>query len=245
MKTALVTGANKSIGFETARKLAQKGYYVYMGCRDAAKGAQAVAVLQAEGLTQVEAIQLDVTNAASITAAQALLQSKITSLDLLVNNAGISGGFPQQAADSNLQLVREVFETNFFGVIAVTQAFLPLLKAAAEAVIVNVTSGLGSLTLHSDPAWQYYAVKGAAYGPSKTALNAWTVVLAYELRDTTVRVNVVDPGYTATDFNHHSGHLSVTDSAAFVVKYATIDAAGPHGKFFSHDIAVNNHESPW
>lgn len=245
MKTAFVTGANKSIGFETARQLAQKGYFVYLGSRDSSRGNEAVNQLKKEGLTNVEAIQIDVSDEASVARAKDLLTSKITSLDLLINNAGISGILPQHASNTPLKNIREVFETNFFGAIDVTQAFIPLLKASEQSVIVNVTSGLGSLTLHSDPSWMYYAYKGAAYGPSKTALNAFTIALAYELRDTPVKVNVVDPGYTATDFNQHRGHLSVVDSAAFVVKYATIGADGPTGKFFSHDHPGNDHQSPW
>ena len=245
MKTALITGANKSIGFETAKQLLQIGYHVYIGSRDLAKGQAAVEKLKAEGLTEAEAIQIDVTDKTSINSAQNIISEKNGSLDVLINNAGISGGFPQNATDVDVDVIRMVFDTNFFGVINVTQVFLPLLQKSAQPVIVNVTSGLGSLTLHSDPDWKHYQAKSAAYGPSKTALNAYTVVLAYELRDTPIRVNVVDPGYTATDFNHNQGPLKVEDSAAFVAKYALIDADGPTGKFFSHDYDENNNESPW
>lgn len=245
MKTALITGANKSIGFETAKQLLQKGFHVYIGSRDLAKGQAAVEKLKAEGLTEAEAIQIDVTDKASITSAQNIISEKNGSLDVLINNAGILGGFSQNATDVDVDVIREVFDTNFFGVINVTQAFLPLLQKSAQAAIVNVTSGLGSLTLHSDPDWKHYQVKTAAYGPSKTALNAYTVVLAYELRDTPIKVNVIDPGYTATDFNHNQGPLKVEDSAAFVAKYALIGADGPTGKFFSHDYDENNNESPW
>lgn len=241
MKTALITGANKSIGFETARQLAQKGYFVYLGSRDLEKGKEAVAKLSAEGLTQVQAIQIDVSNTDSINAAR----KTIGSLDLLVNNAGILGSFPQDPTKADTATIREVFDTNFFGVIDVTKAFIDLLRQSDAPVIVNVTSGLGSLTLHNDPAWMYYTVKNAAYGPSKTALNAYTVALAYELRETAFRVNVVDPGFTATDFNHHSGTGTVEDAAGFVVKYATIGTDGPTGKFFSKDIAAEGNESPW
>lgn len=241
MKTVLITGANKSIGFETAKQLAQQGYFVYLGSRDLEKGKEAVARLNAEGLTQLKAIQIDVTSKDSIIAAR----NSIGSLDVLINNAGVSGGFPQEAVGIDTATIREVFDTNFFGVIDITQAFLGLLRKSAAPVIVNVTSGLGSLTLHSDPTWMYYNVKGAAYGPSKTALNAYTIVLAYELRDTAFRVNVVDPGYTATDFNHHHGSGTVESAASFVVKYATIGADGPTGKFFSKDYTVEGNESPW
>ncbi|WP_158825890.1 SDR family oxidoreductase [Mucilaginibacter lacusdianchii] len=245
MKTALITGANKSIGFEMARILAKQGYFVYIGSRDLNRGQQAVDQLKADGLTTLEAVQLDVTDKASITAAQQYINQKDGKLDVLVNNAGIPGAFPQLAESVDVAVIREVYNTNFFGVIEVTQAFLPLIRKSEAGVIVNVTSGLGSLTLHSDPSWPYYNVKSAAYGTSKTALNAYTVVLAHELRETPIRVNAVDPGYTATDFNQHSGPLKVEDSAAFVAQYAVIGPDGPTGKFFSHDRQAEGNESPW
>lgn len=244
MKTAVITGANKSIGFETARQLAQKGYYVYLGSRDRENGEQAVSSLKAEGLTNIETLPVDVSDPASIDAAASLVRQKTGSLDVLVNNAGISGGFPQNPTTIETATIRNVFDINFFGPINVTRAFMDLLKKADQPRIVNVTSGLASLTLHADPSWMYYDVKGAAYIPSKTALNAYTVMLAYELRNTTFKINVVDPGYTATDFNHHSGTGTVTDAAAIIVKYATLDATGPTGKFFSNDIKDHG-ESPW
>jgi NAD(P)-dependent dehydrogenase (short-subunit alcohol dehydrogenase family) len=243
MKTALITGANKSIGFETARQLLKKDYFVYLGSRDIAKGEQAVAQLRSEGLTQVEAIGIDVADIASIEKARQNI--KTAALDVLINNAGISGGFPQLPSQVSSDTIRKVFDTNFFGAIDVTRAFLDLLRKAPFPVIVNVTSGLGSLTLHSDPSWMYYTIKGGAYGPSKTALNAYTVAMAYEFRDTAFRINAVDPGYTATDFNQHRGTGSVEKAAAFVVRYATLPPDGPTGKFFSHDYQDNNNESPW
>ena len=205
MKTALITGANKSIGFETARQLLQQGYYVYLGSRDGQKGQQAVDQLKSEGLTNIEPIEIDVDNPDSTKAARKALGQKTSVLDVLINNAGISGSLPQTALDTDIGLFRRVFETNYFGVINVTQAFIDLLRQSPEPRIVNVTSGLGSLTLQNDPEWKYYQVKPTAYVSSKAALNAYTTVLAYDLRDTPFRVNVVDPGYTATDFNGHSG----------------------------------------
>jgi len=241
MKKVLITGANKSIGFEAARQLLTQGYFVYLGARDLAKGEEAVTKLKAEGLDNVQAIQIDVTSPESITAAS----KQIDSLDVLINNAGISGDFPQKAAEVKIDTVRAVFDTNFFGVINVTQAFLDILKKSDEPRIVNVTSGLGSLTLHSDPNWKYYQVKSAAYGPSKSALNAYTIVLAFELKDTKFKVNAVDPGYTATDFNHHNGPGTVEDAAARLVKYATIGQDGPTGGFFSDDNNPETGVSPW
>jgi len=245
MKTVLITGANKSIGFETARQLLKQDYFVYLGSRDITKGQEAAEKLKAEGLTNVEPIEIDVTKPESIKAARRQLGAKINSLDVLINNAGISGGIPQQALTTSAGVVREVFETNLFGVIEVTLAFMDLLRASAAPRIVNVSSGLGSLTLHSDPSWKYYQVKSAAYGPSKSALNAYTIVLAYELRDTAFKVNAVDPGYTATDFNHHSGPGTIEDAAARVVKYATIGQDGPTGGFFSDDNNPETGVSPW
>lgn len=244
MKTALITGANRSIGLETARQLAQQNYYVYLGSRSLAKGQEAVEKLQAEGLTSVEAIAIDVNDPESIASARQELGKKTQTLDVLVNNAGISGGLPQPATTMDVATIRQVFDTNFFGVINVTQAFIDLLKSSDAPRIVNVTSGLGSLTMHSDPSWDYYDFKSAAYGPSKTALNAYTIVLAHELRDTPFKVNAVDPGYTATDFNNHQGTKSVEDAARHLVTYAVLDADGPTGKFFSEDINSNG-ESPW
>ncbi|WP_158799273.1 SDR family oxidoreductase [Pedobacter sp. L105] len=244
MKTVLITGANKSIGFETARQLLQQGYYVYLGCRNLEKGQQAVDQLKSEGLTQVEPIEIDVNQIESIRSAREAFGRKNTKLDVLINNAGIAGSFPQPALETDTNEFKHVFETNFFGVIEVTQAFIDLLKASSEPRIVNVTSGLGSLNLHSDPSWKYYAIKPAVYVASKAALNAYTIVLAYELRDT-FKINAVDPGYTATDFNHHRGPGTVPDAAARVVKAALLGADGPTGQFFSDDNSPETGISPW
>ncbi len=245
MKTALITGANKSIGFETTRQLLKLGYYVYLGSRDLVKGEQAVAQLHAEGFTNVEPLIIDVNRPESIHSARQKLAEKTKTLDVLVNNAGVSGGFPQTATDTAVSTFKEVFETNVFGVIETTQVFLDLLKQSGEPRIVNVTSGLASLTLHNDPSWKYYHVKGAAYTTSKAALNAYSIVLAYELRETAFKVNVVDPGYTATDFNHHSGPGTVEEAAARVVKAATLEKDGPTSQFFSDDNAPDTGISPW
>jgi NAD(P)-dependent dehydrogenase (short-subunit alcohol dehydrogenase family) len=245
MKTALITGANKSIGFETARQLLRQGYFVYLGSRDMQKGRQAVSRLQSEGLTQAEAIAIDVDDIASIKAARQLLGQKINLLDVLINNAGISGGMPQTAVDTSVSVGKQVFDTNFFGVIAVTQAFMDLLRKSPEPRIVNVTSGLGSLTLHNDPAWISFLVKPVFYVASKAALNAYTIVLAYNLRDTLFKVNAVDPGYTATDFNNHSGPGTVQDAAARLVKAAMLGPDGPTGQFFSDYNVPETGISPW
>ncbi|MCB2406581.1 SDR family oxidoreductase [Hymenobacter lucidus] len=245
MKYALITGANKSIGFEAARQLLGHSYYVFLGSRDLTRGQQAVAQLHAEGLTQVEVVQLEVTDSASVSAARQTIGQKTAVLDVLINNAGVSGALPQPAAITDVAVFKEVYDTNVFGVVQVTQAFLDLLEQSAAPRIVNVTSGLGSLTLHTDPSWKYYPVKVAAYNSSKAALNMFTITLAYELRDRPFKVNAVDPGYTATDFNHHSGPGTVPDAAARVVKAALLPADGPTGQFFSDDNAPATGISPW
>ncbi|WP_343670438.1 SDR family oxidoreductase [Chitinophaga sp.] len=241
MKTVLITGANRSIGFETARQLLKLGYYVYLGCRDLVKGQQAVEKLHAEGLDQVTPLLIDVDNPASIQAAR----TKVRSLDVLINNAGISGGYPQSSTDTDLHVFRQVFETNFFGMVEVTQAFIDLLKQSSSPRIVNVTSGLGSLNRQSDPTYVHYKVKPVTYVSSKAAMNAYTIVLAYELKNTAFKVNAVDPCYTATDFNNHSGPGTVEDAAARVVKAAVLGPDGATGQFFSDDNAPETGISPW
>jgi NAD(P)-dependent dehydrogenase (short-subunit alcohol dehydrogenase family) len=245
MKKVLITGANKSIGFETARQLLQKGYYVYLGSRNFENGQEAVEKLKAEGLNKAEAVRIDVSDDESVKAARAEIGKKTESLDVLINNAGILGGMQQTATDTNIDVFKEVFDTNLFGVVRVTQAFMDLLRKSPEPRIVNVTSGLASLTLHNDPTWKYYNVKAAVYNSSKAALNMYTIALAYELRDTMFKVNAVDPGFTATDFNNHSGTGSVEEAGARLVKYAAIEADGPTGKFFSDDNSPKTGESLW
>ncbi|UOQ52916.1 SDR family oxidoreductase [Hymenobacter cellulosivorans] len=245
MKKALITGANKSIGFETARQLLRAGYYVYLGSRDLANGQQAVAQLHAEGLTQVEPVQLDVADVASVSAARQTIGKKTDVLDVLINNAGINGGMPQGALVAELSSFKRVFDTNYFGVIAVTQAFIDLLRQSPAPNIVNVSSSAGSLTLQSDPSWKYYAHKGAVYSPSKSALNMYTLTLAYELRDTPFKVNAVDPGFVATDFNHHRGTGTVQEAGARVARLALLGPDGPTGKFFSEETNPETGEIAW
>jgi len=235
MKSALVTGGNKSIGFETARQLAQLGYFTYIGSRDKAKGLQAVDKLNSMGLKNVGCVQLDVTDINSINAARQELEEKNKKLDVLINNAGISGGFPQPATKISIETMRRVFETNFIGAVQVSQAFMELLKKSDEPRIVNVTTELSSLTNHSNPDWKFSQFKPAAYGPSKIALNAYTVMLAAELKDTVFKVNCVCPGFTKTDFNNHQGTKTVEQGAKAIVKYSTLDKDGATGKFFNED----------
>jgi NAD(P)-dependent dehydrogenase (short-subunit alcohol dehydrogenase family) len=240
-QTVLITGANKGIGFEAARQLAQAGYHVFLGSRNQDLGRQAVATLKAEGLNDVTFVPLDVTREESVQQAHKLVAQQAGSLDVLINNAGILGDYTQQQpSNTPHDNVYSVFETNYFGVVRMVRVFIDLLRKAPVPRIVNVTSDLASLTLHNDPSWVYYTYKGAAYGPSKTALNAYTVALAYDLRNEPFKVNMVNPGHTATDFNHHTGTKNVVDSARLVAQYAQLDANGPTGKYIS-----DYGESPW
>ncbi|WP_159477761.1 SDR family oxidoreductase [Dyadobacter sp. 3J3] len=245
MKNAFITGANKSIGFEIARQLLQKGYHVYLGTRNLENGQEAVEKLKAEGLTEVEVVEINVSDSESVKAARAEIGTKTDVLDVLINNAGINGGMPQTALTANVEVMNEVYNVNVFGVVRVTQAFIDLLKKADEPRIVNVSSSQASLTMHSDPTSKYYNHKGATYHPSKAALNMYTINLAYELRDTAFKVNAVDPGFTSTDFNNHRGTGTVEEAGARIVKYAVIDANGPTGKFFSEEINPATGIIPW
>lgn len=245
MQTVLITGANRSIGLETAKQLSEKGLFVYLGSRNLARGEKVVKELNQEGFQNIKAIEIDVTDPESILKAKNIVENEQGKLDILINNAGILGINPQTAIETSIKDIQEVFDTNFFGVISVTQFFLDLLKKSEQPRISNITSGLGSLTLHSDPNWKYYHVKGAAYGPSKSALNAYTIALAYELRESQFKVNVIDPGYTATDFNHHSGSGSVKSAASFIIKHTLTDENAPTGQYFSNDIEDETGISPW
>ncbi|MEP7126439.1 MAG: SDR family oxidoreductase [Byssovorax sp.] len=244
---ALITGANKGIGREIARQLAAQRFTVLVGARDLARGEATAAELRAEG-HDARALAVDVTSSASIAAAAEQIQRDLGRLDVLVNNAGIARsasaptnapldvirarGLPSQASIAE---IREVFETNVLGVIAVTQAMLPLLRAAPAGRIVNVSSGVGSIARSSDPAYPLRGIGGVAYGPSKTALNAVTVAFAIELEKTAIKVNAACPGYTATDLNGHSGPRTVKEGAREPVRLATLPADGPTGTFSNEE----------
>ena len=230
-KTALVTGATRGIGYETVRQLAQTGVHTLLAGRDRAKAVEAALKLQGEGLP-VEAIALDVTDDASISAAVEDVTKKFGHLDILVNNAGIMVDEAGRKVSEQTQDVwRKTFDTNVFGLIAVTQAFLPLLHKSPSARIVNVSSLLGSLTLHSQPGSPIYDFKVPAYNVSKSAVNAWTVQLAYELKDSKIKVNTIHPGYVKTDMNAGEGEIDVPDGARTSVALALIDDNGPNGSY--------------
>jgi NAD(P)-dependent dehydrogenase (short-subunit alcohol dehydrogenase family) len=245
MKIVLITGANRSIGLEITKQLSKKGLFVYLGTRDLEKGNTVVKELKKDGFENIKAIEIDVTKPVSIEAAREIIENEQGKLDILINNAGISGEFPQNASSASITDIQHVFDTNFFGVISVTQAFLELLKKSETPRISNITSGLGSLTLHSDPSWKYYNFKATSYVTSKAALNAYTITLAYELKDLSFKVNAIDPGYTATDFNHHSGPGTVESAATFIIKHTITDKNAPNGMFFSNDIEDETGISPW
>ncbi|MAG88941.1 MAG: short-chain dehydrogenase [Flavobacteriaceae bacterium] len=245
MKKVLITGANKSIGFETARQLLQQGYYVYLGSRSIERGNLAVEKLKDEGLINVELIQLDVNNSASVDTARIELGKKTDVLDILINNAGINGGMPQNALNATIEQLQNVLNTNLYGVVRVTQAFIDLLRKSENPRIVNVSSSGCSLTLHSDPTWKYYDHKSAVYAPSKAAMNMYTIALAYELKNDHFKVNAVCPGFVATDFNGHRGTGTAQEAGTRIVKYATIDDDGPTGKFFSEEYNPETGECPW
>ena len=231
MKNVLVTGANKGIGFEVAKQMAELGYFVYLGCRNEQNGLAAIDSLRKLNLANVELLQIDVSDPASVKAAAAKLASKIDALDILINNAGIAGGQPQNISACDMSLLKEVFNTNYFGAIQTTQAMLPLLEKAMQPVIVNVSSELGSLAIQTsegrNPNWDYFH----AYGSTKTALNSFTILLAHEFRNTKFRINSVTPGYTATDLNGFAGFKTAAEGARPIVQMATIGADGATGKF--------------
>ena len=239
-KIALVTGATRGIGLETVRQLAAAGVHTLLAGRDRAKAVDAVLKLQAEGLP-VEAIELDVTDTASLSAAADAVEKKHGKLDILINNAGILvDTMGLKVSEQTIDTWRKTFDTNVFGVIATTQAFLPLLRKSAAGRIVNVSSLLGSNTLHSDPTSFIYDFKVPAYNVSKSAVNAWTVQLAHELRDSTIKVNTIHPGYVQTDMNAGQGEITVPEGARTSVKLALIDADGPNGGYFHLDQVL-----PW
>ncbi|TDP42291.1 SDR family oxidoreductase [Nocardia ignorata] len=224
---ALVTGANKGLGRETVRRLAGRGWQVFLAARDTGRGAAAAAELAAAG-ADVRFVALDVTSDDSVMAAADTVKSEAGRLDVLINNAGIGG--PRTApSETRPEDLREVFETNVFGPIRVTNAFLPLLRLSGHPRIVMVSSGIGSIATITDPKWAGLLPPALGYPSTKAALNMLTVMYASELD--TMKVNAVDPGYTATDLNGHSGFQTVTEGTDAIVAMATIGPDGPTGAF--------------
>ena len=240
---ALITGANQGIGLQIAKELAAKNFTVLVGSRDYARGEEAAKTVVGDA----HALQLDVTDQASITAAAERVRNEFGRLDVLINNAAISHTRPLEGmsireyskstrpSTVSLDEMRAVFETNVFGVVAVTQAMLPLLREAPDARIVNVSSGVGSLTRNSDPAFPYRPIFGPVYPASKTALNAVTVATAIELESTGIKVNAACPGYTKTNLNNYSGTQTVEEGAREPVRLALLGPDGPTGTFSNAD----------
>src|SRR6202451_4456998 len=236
---ALVTGANQGIGLQIAKDLTSHGFTVLVGSRDLERGEAAAKEVGRDAI----ALQLDVTDQASIAAAAARIRNELGRLDVLVNNAAISNTgmrpgmsveeYSESTRPSNVSLdeVRAVWETNVFGVLAVTQAMLPLLREAPAARLVHVSSGVGSLTRNSDPAFPYRSIFGPVYHASKTALNAMTLAFAIELEPDGIKVNAVSPGFTKTALNGYEGTETVEEGAAEAVRVALLGPGGPTGTF--------------
>lgn len=237
---ALVTGANKGIGLETARQLAQAGLKVYIAGRNQDAAQEATKELRAAGL-DVQAIQLDVLDADSIASAAKKIGEEDGRLDVLVNNAGIMrDAFDKKPSAQELPMWRDTFDTNLFGVVAVTQAVLPLILKSQQGRIVNVSSVLGSMGANVDPSSDFYDFKIPAYNISKTALNAWTVHLAYELKNTPVKVNAAHPGFVKTDLHGVDAPMSPEQGAKTSVRLALLPADGPTGAFYHEEKIL-----PW
>jgi len=230
-QTALVTGANKGIGFETARQLAQLGFTVWLGCRDQERGESAAKELADDG--DVRLVILDVTDAESVRAAAVRIGDETGALDVLVNNAGVAigegEGLPSTVRPETIQ---HTFDVNFYGALRVTQAFLPLVQMAQAGRIVNVSSTMGSITTLVSPGNPLGQFPVFAYPASKTLLNALTGWLAVEFKGTPIKINSVCPGYNATDLNNNLGTQHPSEGAKVVVRAATLEADGPSGSFF-------------
>jgi NAD(P)-dependent dehydrogenase (short-subunit alcohol dehydrogenase family) len=239
-KIALVTGANKGIGLETARQLAQQNITVLLGSRDLAKGEGAARELGKGGL-DVRALEIDVNESASIHKAVAQVERDFGRLDILINNAGVLvDDYGKKVSEQSLDTWRATFETNVFGLVATTQAFLPLLRKSDAGRIVNVSSILGSTTYHATPGSPVYDFKVPAYNVSKAAVNAYTVQLAYELKDSKIKVNAAHPGWVKTNLGGDGATMEIPDGAKTSVALATIGADGPNGAFLHMSESI-----PW
>lgn len=233
-KTALVTGANRGIGHEIARQLAEAGYEVWLGSRNAERAEEAAAGLRANGY-KAQVLPLDVADDASVTEAARLLAQQTDHLDVLVNNAGVAQGFTYSPDVEPLANVKDVYEVNVFGPIRVTQTFIPLLKAASGAQVIMLSSELGSLTALLDPESEFYGINSLGYNSSKTALNAVTVAFAKALEPFGIKVNAVDPGFTATDMNGGAGYRSVAQAAEIPLALATGSMDDISAGFLNHN----------
>jgi NAD(P)-dependent dehydrogenase (short-subunit alcohol dehydrogenase family) len=232
-KVALISGANKGIGLETARQLGKQGITILLGARDLGRGEKAAAELVAEGI-DARAVKLDVVNAADIAAITAKIEKEFGVLDILVNNAGVMNDARtgNETTTTSQAVLRETFDTNFFAVIELTQALLPLLRKSSAGRIVNLSSILGSNTLHATPGSPIYDAKTFSYDASKAALNSFTIHLAHELAGTKIKVNSAHPGWVKTDMGGDGATMELEDGAKTSVELATLPDDGQNGGFF-------------
>ena len=231
-KTALITGANKGIGLETARQLGKQGITVIIGARDAARGNAAAAQLKGEGI-DAHFVQIDVTDQKSVSAAAAKIEKDFGRLDILVNNAGVLNYAGEATPGSvPMETLRSTFDLNFFGLISVTQAMLPLIRKSPAGRIVNLTSILSSIAEHADPNSPIFNSKFIAYDASKASVNMFTNHLAHELRDTPIKVNAAHPGWVKTDMGGADAPMEIADGAKTSVMLATLPDNGPSGGFY-------------
>ncbi|NGO06309.1 SDR family NAD(P)-dependent oxidoreductase [Streptomyces sp. HC44] len=234
-KIVLITGANKGIGLATARALGRAGHTVLLGARAPERGTAAAAGLAEEGL-DARFVRLDVTDPATIEATAALIEAEYGRLDILVNNAAISRDRGRPPTELPLAALREAYETNVLGVVAVTNAMMPLLRKSPAGYVGNVSSGLGTFAFLGEPdssLWQYANL--LAYNSSKAALNAITLIYANTLRDTGIKVNALSPGFCATDLNHHTGHLTAEEGGAHIARQVTLPPDAPTGVFLNEN----------
>jgi NAD(P)-dependent dehydrogenase (short-subunit alcohol dehydrogenase family) len=247
-RVALVTGANQGVGLQVAKELVANGVTVLVGSRNVERGDAATKQIGPGAI----ALQIDVTDHASITRAAERIHQEFGRVDLLVNNAAISNtrkgslsleeyAALSKASNASLDEVREVWETNVFGVLAVYQAMLPLIRQSSDGRIVNVSSGVGSLTTNGDPSFPYHAIFGPIYPASKTALNAVTLAMMIELEATDIKINLVSPAFTSTNLNGYAGTASVEDGSREVVRVALLGPDGPTGTFTRWE----NETIPW
>ncbi|HEX9200155.1 MAG TPA: SDR family oxidoreductase [Acidobacteriaceae bacterium] len=240
-KVALITGANKGIGLETARQLGKLGVTILVGARDLAKGEEAAEVLRGVGV-DARAIKLDVVNEADRDAAAKSIEKEFGRLDILINNAGVllDARTGNETSTTSAKILRETFETNFFAVVALTQALLPLIRKSEAGRIVNLSSILASLTLHATKGSPIYDAKTFAYDASKAALNSFTIHLAHELRKTKIKVNSAHPGWVKTEMGGEGAQMEIVDGAKTSVQLATLPDNGPTGGYFHMGEAL-----PW
>jgi NAD(P)-dependent dehydrogenase (short-subunit alcohol dehydrogenase family) len=240
-KIALITGANRGIGLETARQLGKLGATILVGARDLAKAEEAAEVLRGIGV-DAQAVKLDVLNRADYAAVAKMIEKQYGRLDILINNAGVmlDARTGNQTSTTSQKLLRETFDTNFFAVVELTQTLLPLLRKSAAGRIVNLSSILGSQTLHATPGSPIYDAKTFAYDASKAALNSFTIHLAHELRGTKIKVNSAHPGWVKTEMGGEGAMMELGDGAKTSVELATLGEDGPTGGYFHLGAAL-----PW